>query len=213
MIGRSTISIRITFSGASKGTVGAATDNEVVISPIELVTSYIRLSAEANAMVLANTGGRFELICTDVRTAEGNINANSTVLNVNCGFSFSSLDRITFGFYPTLNTAAALSVSNRGSGGLSEFALSINGEEHPRKRVQVSATNVSEVIAEIGVGSRSLADFNHQSCLSRYNITNATGGAPAQYAPKFYVVNPTGAVGATAGELCYEDRRGTFIGR
>ena len=64
-------------------------------------------------MVLANTGGRFELICTDVRTAEGNINANSTVLNVNCGFSFTSLDRITFGFYPTLSTAAALSVSNR----------------------------------------------------------------------------------------------------
>jgi hypothetical protein len=132
MIGRSTISIRITFSGASKGTVGGATDNEVVISPIELVTSYIRLSAEANAMVLANTGGRFELICTDVRTAEGNINANSTVLNVNRGFSFSSLDRITFGFYPTLAVAAALSVSNRGSGGLSEFTLSINGEEHPR---------------------------------------------------------------------------------
>ena len=212
MIGRSTISIRITFSGSVKGTVGDTTDNEVVISPIELVTSYIRLSAEANAMVLANTGGRFELICTDVRTAEGNINANSTVLNVNCGFSFSSLDRITFGFYPTLSTAAALSVSNRGSGGLSEFALSINGEEHPRKRVQVSATNVSEVIAEIGVGSRSLADFNHQSCLSRYNITSAGAGAAAQYTPKFYVTNPTGAVGGTANELCYEDRRGTFIG-
>ncbi len=62
------------------------------------------------------------------------------------------------------------------------------------------------------MGSRSLADFNHQSCLSRYNITSAGGNAPAQYTPKFYVTNPTGAVGATAAELCYEDRRGTFIG-
>ncbi len=200
MIGRSTISIRITFSGAIKGSVGTATDNEVVISPIELVTSYIRLSAEANAMVLANTGGRFELICSDVRT----------VLNVNCGFSFSSLDKISFGFYPTLGSAEAISVSNRGGGGLSEFALSINGEEHPRKRVQVSATNVSEVLAEIGVGSRSLADFNHQSSLNRYTVTSPAGNQPALFAPKFYHDNPTGVI-VNADRHNYETNRGTFV--
>jgi hypothetical protein len=211
MIGRSTISIRITFASAGKGTLGGATDNEVVISPIELVTSYIRLSAEANAMVLANTGGRFELICSDVRTAEGNLPIGSTVLNVNCGFSFSSLDRISFGFYPTLNTANALSVSNRSCGNLTEFALSINGEEHPRKRIQVSATNVSEVLAEIGVGSRSLADFNHQSTLTRYRIVGGAGADdPVVLHPKFYLEDPAGT-SANANRHEYEARRGTFM--
>jgi hypothetical protein len=211
MMGRSTISYRITWASAAKGTVGAADDVDIVFNPVEMVVSYIRLSAEANAMVLANTQGRFELICSDVRTAESNIVSGDSVLNVNCGFSFSSLDRVKFGFYPTLTDAAKISVSNRGSANLTDVALSINGEEHPRKRIEVSATNVAEPVAEILIGHRSLADFGHQSDLGPYRITEAANNALPTFNARFYVAKPTGEEG-TQGQGDFEDSRGVFLG-
>ena len=86
MMGRSTLSIRITWASAAKGTIGSATDAELTINPCEFIGSFVRLSAEANAMVMANTQGRFEIITSDIRTAEGNVSTNDTVLNLNCGF-------------------------------------------------------------------------------------------------------------------------------
>ena len=207
-MGRSTLSYRITWASAAKGTIGGTTAS-LFINPCEMVCQYIRLSAEANAMVMANTGGRFELICSDVRTAEGNISANDNILSVNCGFSFSSLDRVSFSFYPTLNTAATLSVSNRSCADLTDFSLSVNGEEHPRKRIQVGPSNVSETIAEINVGSRSLADFQHESSLAPYRITTADNAAPT-YATRFYYANPTGAE-ATNAVRNFENNRGVFL--
>lgn len=211
MMGRSTISYRITWASAAKGTIGGATDAEITFNPVEMIVSYIRLSAEANAMVMANTGGRFELICSDVRTAESNVTNGDSVLNVNCGFSFSSLDRVKFGFFPTLNDAGNVSVSNRGTSGLTDVALSINGEEHPRRRIELSASNVAEPIAEIMIGHRSLADFNHDSDLAPYFVTQATGTTQPTFTDRYYVANPTGeSSAATSGD--YEATRGVFLG-
>jgi hypothetical protein len=185
MMGRSTISIRITWASSVKGTIGAATNEEVVISPVDFIGQYIRLSADANQMVLANTNNRFELICSDIRTAEGSHNSTTdTVISQNCGFSFSSLDRVSFSFYPTLNSAGVASVGNQGSAGISEYSLAINGEEHPRKRIPVSATDVSEAYAEVGKAHRSLTDFGHNSGM--------------EYA-RYYLVAPTGATGTLTG--------------
>ncbi len=192
MMGRSSLSIRITWASAVKGTVGGATDAEITINPCEFIGSFVRLSAEANAMVMANTQGRFEIITSDIRTAEGNLVSGDTVLNVNCGFSFSSLDRVSFGIYSSLNTAAALSVSNRAAATLQEFSLSVNGEEHPRRRIQVSASNVAETFAEIAVGHRSLSDFNHNTTLDPYHIANGTASALPAFSDRFYVSNPAG---------------------
>jgi len=209
LMGRSTLSYRITWASAAKGTIGGATDANITINPCEMICQYIRLSADANAMVMANTGGRFELICSDVRTAEGNVSANDSVLSVNCGFSFSSLDRVSFAFYPTLNTAGSLSVSNRSCGDLTEFSLSVNGEEHPRKRIQVGPTNVSETVAEIGVGSRSLADFQHESSLAPYQVTLSTTAAPV-FADRFYFSQPDGTE-ETNNVKNFENNRGVFL--
>ena len=197
-MGRSTLSIRITWASAAKGTIGAATDAELTINPCEFIGSFVRLSAEANAMVLANTQGRFEIITSDIRTAEGNVSENDTVLNLNCGFSFSSLDRLSFAFYPTLTSAARTSVSNRGSSNLTEFSISVNGEEHPRRRIQVSATNIAETFAELAVAHRSLSDFNHQSSIDPYHIDTSADDAFPTFSNRFYVPNPTGAVGTAA---------------
>lgn len=211
MMGRSTISYRITWASAAKGTVGLATDTEIIFNPVELVVSYIRLSAEANAMVIANTGGRFELITSDVRTAEGNVSNGDTVLNVNCGFSFSSLDRVMFSFYPTLNLSGKISVSNRGSCSITDYAISINGEEHPRKRIEVGATNFAETIAEIMVAHRSLADFSHGSDLAPQFGTDGTNTALPNYTSRFYTAQPTGSVTTPGTSGNYEATRGLFL--
>jgi hypothetical protein len=210
VMGRSSLSIRITWASAAKGTIGAATDAEITINPCEFVGSFVRLSAEANAMVMANTQGRFEIITSDIRTAEGNISENDTVLNVNCGFSFSSLDRVSFGIYPTLNTALAMSVGNRAAATLQEFSLSVNGEEHPRRRIQVSVTNVAETYAEIAVAHRSLADFGHTSSLSPYHYASATGGNLPVVTNRFYLPHPTGLV-TTGGEGDFDANTGKAL--
>ena len=209
VMGRSSLSIRITWASAVKGTVGGATDAEITINPCEFIGSFVRLSAEANAMVMANTQGRFEIITSDIRTAEGNLVNGDTVLNVNCGFSFSSLDRVSFGIYPTLNTAATTSVGNRAAATLQEFSLSVNGEEHPRRRIQVSATNVAETFAEIAVGHRSLSDFNHQSSLAPYHRVAGSGTLPT-FNARFYLDNPSGAA-ATTNEGDFETTTGKAL--
>jgi hypothetical protein len=178
--GRSTLQIRITWQEASTAYVSAtALVNEVVYGPIDLIASTIRLSAEANSMVNANCGGRYELICSDTRSAVGLHNvATGTAININCGFSFSSLNRISYAFYPTYRGKPLVrSVSNLGCGGITNVALSINGEEFPRKRVEISATNIAESIAELCIAHRSLADFNHNSQLkpSTYYLENPLG--------------------------------------
>lgn len=210
VMGRSSLSIRITWASAAKGSVGAATDAEITINPCELVGSFVRLSAEANAMVMANTQGRFEIITSDIRTAEGNLVTGDTVLNVNCGFSFSSLDRVSFGIYGKLNSAGVTSVGNRAAATLQEFSLSVNGEEHPRKRIQVSASNVAETYAEIAVGHRSLSDFNHQSSLAPYHRIDASTGNLPTFNARFYVSNPSGAA-ATTSEGDYEANTGKAL--
>lgn len=210
MMGRSSLSIRITWASAAKGTIGGATDAEITINPCEFIGSFVRLSAEANAMVMANTQGRFEIITSDIRTAEGNLVAGDTVLNVNCGFSFSSLDRVSFGIYGKLNTAGTTSVGNRAAATLQEFSLSVNGEEHPRRRIQVSESNVAETFAEIAVGHRSLSDFNHQSSLAPYHRIAASTGALPTFNARFYVDNPTGAA-ATTDEGDFEANTGKAL--
>ena len=210
MMARSTLSIRITWASAAKGTIGGATDAQLTTNPCEFIGSFVRLSAEANAMVMANTQGRFEIITSDIRTAEGNVSTNDTVLNLNCGFSFSSLDRVSFSFFPTLTAAAKTSVGNRGTSDLTEFSISVNGEEHPRRRIQVSSTNIAETFAELAVAHRSLADFNHQSSLDPYHIdTSATDAFPS-FSNRFYVSNPTGEAG-TAAIADYEGNTGKAL--
>jgi hypothetical protein len=210
VMGRSSLSIRITWASAAKGTIGGADDQEITINPCELVGSFVRLSAEANAMVMANTQGRFEIITSDIRTAEGNLVAGDTVLNVNCGFSFSSLDRVSFGVYPTLNTAAAMSVGNRAGATLKEFSLSVNGEEHPRRRIQVSATNIAETYAEIAVAHRSLADFGHTSTLSPYFYAAATTNNLPVVSNRFYIDSPDGTV-TTTGQGDFQLKTGKAL--
>lgn len=185
--GRSTLQIRITWQEAATAYVSEdALIEAVVYGPIDFIASTIRLSSEANALVNANCGGRYELITSDTRCATGLHNVNtSTSMNVSCGFSFSSLNRVSFSFYPTYRGSAVVrSVGNLGCGGIKNVSIAINGEEYPRKRVEISATNISESMAELCIAHRSLADFNHNSQLS---------------AASYYKSNPAGTLATPLG--------------
>ena len=189
MMGKSTLSIRITWASAAKAYISSsAAVTDVQYSPIDFIASYIRLSSDAAQMVAQATGNRFELICEDVRCAEGvHDTKNANNLQVSCGFSMSSLNRVSFSFYPTLTDATVASLRNQGCGALKNFALAVNGEEYPRKRIEISATNISEAISEVGIAHQSLANFNHGSNLEptlyyeraptgAYSATNANDG-------------------------------------
>jgi hypothetical protein len=183
LVGRSTLTLRITWASGARAYNSDRTPAQfqnLEYSPIELISSQVRLSAEANQLVMANTRGVFELVCSDYRNALGFIDHSSTTaVAFTTGFSFSSFDRLSFSFYPhaTLNANNAYSIRNRSKGGLTQFALAINGEEFPKKRIEVDSNNISEVLSELGLAHRSLADFNHQSHFTRANflLDNADG--------------------------------------
>lgn len=197
MMGKSTLSIRITWAASSKAYIAQTVTNDTTVPvvtyfPIDFIASYIRLSSEAAQMVASATGNRFELICEDVRCAEGvHDTKNAANLQVSCGFSMSSLNRISFAFYPTLQSAEAASLRNQGCGALKNFALAVNGEEYPRKRIEISATNISEALSEVCIAHQSLANFNHGSTIN-----------PLLY----YKLAPSGVISDTV------DNDGNFVG-
>jgi len=175
--GRSNLTIRITWADTARGTIGAVSNSDFIISPCELIATYVRLSSEAQSMVVANCQGRFDIIADDFRCAQSNLTAGADSLNMNCGFSFSSLNRVIWFHLPTYSATDKPSVTNRAKAYLQNFGLSINGEEHPRTRILVG-DQPAETVAEIMIGSRSLGDLNHQSCLD-FSDMNQDEPAPA----------------------------------
>jgi len=193
LIGRSNLQIRITWADHEVGynvyASNAVAATDVTYSPVQMVCSMVRLSGEANQMVLQNTGGIFELITSDFRLARGKINTvNEKSLNVNCGFAFSSLDRVSFSFYSQLTTNTTKNRLNaQYHGDVANFALSINGEEYPRKRIDVTPSsgtseaavvgNPAESLAEAVIAHRSLGDWTHQSSVTAHSWCRDTSDA------------------------------------
>jgi len=194
---RSTIRLRLTLATAARGVVSTASasptlDNEVVISPVDFVGQYVRVGDEAQAQINANTDGFYELVVSDFRSAEGTYNANDTNLNLNLGISVSSLDRLMFGFYNARDTTDAYSNMNRSNLNLQDYALSVNGLEVPRRRIESSATNFAEPVAEIAVAStNSLGDFHHQSQLNptQFVLNNTDGKTEANLGKALFMID------------------------
>lgn len=194
---RSTIRLRLTLATAARGVVSTdanapTVDSDVVISPVDFVGQYVRVSDAAQAQINANTDGFYELVVSDFRSAEGTYNANDTNLNLNLGISVSSLDRLMFGFYNARDTADAYSNMNRSNLNLQDYALSVNGLEVPRRRIESSATNFAEPVAEIAVAStNSLGDFHHQSQLNptQFVRNNTDGKTDANLGKALFMID------------------------
>lgn len=194
---RSTIRLRITLANAARAVAStdaaaATTNSEVVLSPVDFIGQYVRVSADAQMQIDANCNGFYELVVSDFRSAEGTYNANDTNLNLNLGISVSSLDRLMFGFYATRDTADAFSNQNRSNLLLQDYAISVNGLETPRRRIETSSTNVAEPVAELAIAStNSLGDFNHQSNLNpvSFALTGGNGKTKATTGSAIYMID------------------------
>ena len=224
LIGRSNLQIRITWADHALGynvyknntSESSVTSTDIEYSPVQMVCSMVRLSGEANQMVLQNTGGIFELITSDFRLARGKINTvNEKSLNVNCGFAFSSLDRVSFSFYSQLTNKNRLNRLNcQYHGDVANFALSINGEEYPRKRIDVTPStssaddeannNGAESLAEAIIAHRSLGDWNHSSTVSanRWCCDYANADETANTAGTVFMID-TEAMQPHVGDTLY----------
>ena len=216
LVGRSNIQIRITWAdftkaftttatGGGAGASSTVTNSTIVYGPTQMVCSMVRLSGEANQMVMQNTGGIFELITSDFRLARDRFNPNSQKsLAVNCGFAFSSLDRVSFSCYSqfgTRTTAAKLHAQYFGD--ISNYALSINGEEYPRKRIEVAPHlgtadtyegNPAESMAEAVIAHRSLSDFTHNSSVVYNSWCRACNSGAGGNATPYVAANTAGTV-------------------
>lgn len=197
LCGRSNLQIRIHWAGVSKGVTtdtSIVNDVDVEFSDIAFVTSVIRLNAQADAMVRMNTNDRYELICSDFKSASVSLPSGSTQLTMPLGFSCSSLDRVSWAMYPALLTTKCVH-GCRSVSTLSDFNLNINGESLPAIPIKVGADNRAEFVAEIGVASNSLADFNH----------------PSNVSPEYLKTDPTGAHTTTYGKFKTQYGNATFM--
>jgi hypothetical protein len=164
---RDTIRVRITLASAANATVGAATSAEVQISPIELVCLNVRLNDQAFAALENAVDGKFNIVTNDYRNATSSIAAADTTFVANVAYSYISLDRVLFGFFPDENTALADSNGGRDLRNLSEYSFSVNGKHYPARKIRVSATNGAEPFAELINCSNALADVHQTGSLNR----------------------------------------------
>jgi len=177
LFSRDVIKIRLTLSSAARATIGAAVDTEVVLSPVELVCTNIQLNEDAFAMLLQQNMGFFNIVTHDYRNAVSSIAVGDRTMNANLGFSFISLDRVLFSFLGTTNTALADSNGNRSRRSLTEYNVSVNGKSVPARKIQVSATNLSEPLAELLNSSKALPDINMVGNLDRNDTYGTSDGA------------------------------------
>jgi len=167
---RDTIRIRITFASAVNATVGAAENAEISMSPVELVCLNVKLNDQAFAALENAVDGKFNIVSNDYRNATSSIAAADTTFVANVAYSYISLDRVLFGFFPDENTALADSNGGRDLRNLSEFSFSVNGKHYPARKIQVSATNGAEPLAELINASNALADVHHAGSLNRNDL-------------------------------------------
>jgi len=180
LFARDNLRLRITFSSAANATIGAATDAEVSMSPVELVSTNVRLNQQSFAALNQMVGGKYTLVCSDYRNSTSSIAAASTTFVANTAFSHLSLDRVLFGFFGTENTALADSNGNRDFRNLQEYSFVINGSHVPARKIKVSATNGAEAFAELANCSNALVDVHHIGSSNRNANYLLEGGAGTQ---------------------------------
>ena len=151
-----------------------AAGQTLTISDTEAIMYIVELSPTAQSLVNAMTGGVYNLLCADYRTANGSfIAAGGAPLTTvqTLGFSVSSLERvIVVHRNNAVITQAANSIGARVQPNLSEYQLLINGQAFPERPIlyegAVGLNAGAETMAETLVAQHALSDFGHDSCLS-----------------------------------------------
>jgi len=203
LIGRDRLRIRIILDTSARGLLGAATDAEVTITDVALVTYNLELGSDVMSMVAANSGGAFKIAMPSYQHHQASLSATATSLVATLGFSMSSLNRILIAQQLQTVTAANNTVGNRSRLELNRFFVTIGGVKYPMRDVQdlgVTSTITgagAEPFAEALISQRALCAWTHDSSIQ------ADGG----FAILAGAGNNSGATGSFLIDLDLESQR------
>ncbi len=187
LFSRDSLRVRISFDSAVNAFISAAAadplDSEVVINPIELVALNVKLNETAMMALNQAVGGVYTIVSSDYRNATESISATQTSAIANVAFSFTSLDRVIFGFYPDQGILDADTNAGRQFHNMEQYSFKVNGKNFPQRVINCSETNLSEPVAELLNSSNALVDLHHVGGLNRDG--------------KYFVDGPTNSSNAT----------------
>ena len=165
LFGRSEIRINLYLNAASRALV-VQDANDVpgaTVSNPELVAYQVKVSNDVMEDLMEENDGKFEIMCQDIQTIPQTIAQTDRSVVSNLGFSFSSLNKISFAYYPDLTTKSVVK-ANRGKRFLTEYNLLVNGSKFPKNPVQVPDSG-AEVLAELAIANKALADSKFEPSL------------------------------------------------
>jgi len=203
LIGRDRLRIRLILDTSARSLLGAATDAEVTITDVALVTYNLELGSDVMAMVAANSGGSFKIAMPSYQHHQESLSNTATSLVATLGFSMSSLNRILVAQTRQTAVAANNHIGNRSRLRLNRFFVTIGGVKYPMRDVQdlgVAATTTgagAEPFAEALISQRALCAWTHDSSIA------ADGG----FAILEGAGNTSGATGSFLIDLDLESQR------
>jgi len=172
LIGRDRLRIRIILDTSARSLLGAATDAEVTITDVALVTYNLELGSDVMSMVAANSGGAFKIAMPSYQHHQASLSSSATSLVATLGFSMSSLNRILIAQTRQTAVAANNHIGNRSRLRLNRFFVTIGGVKYPMRDVQdlgVAATTTgagAEPFAEALISQRALCAWSHDSSIA-----------------------------------------------
>jgi hypothetical protein len=172
------------ISGERAGTdvAWAGDSNNVTISPVELIMYKIHLDDLPQALVQQNTGNVFSLVLNDFTNSKGTVATGDTSSVFNTGFSYTSLSRILFAFFPSITAAADRGLvdleRHKVTRSVSQYCFNVSGKNIPAQKLKGTAGG-AEVLQENKASLHLLGDFQHNSSVdaNSFNINNHDGTA------------------------------------
>ena len=171
LIGRDRLRIRIILDTSARSLLGAATDAEVTITDVALVTYNLELGSDVMSMVAANSGGAFKIAMPSYQHHQASLSNSATSLVATLGFSMSSLNRVLIAQTRQTATAGNNHIGNRSRLRLNRFFITIGGVKYPMRDVQdlgVASTATgagAEPFAEALISQRALCAWTHDSSI------------------------------------------------
>jgi len=172
LVGRDRLRIRLILDTSARALLGAATDAEITITDVALVTYNLELGSDVMSMVAANSGGAFKIAMPSYQHHQSSLSATATSLVSTLGFSMSSLNRVLIAQQRQTVTAANNTIGNRARLRLNRFFITIGGVKYPMRDVQDLGTTGdlgagAEVLAEALISQRALCAWTHDSSISQ----------------------------------------------
>jgi len=196
LIGRDRLRIRLVLDTSARSLLGAATDAEINVTNVALVTYNLELGADVMAQVAANSDGSFKMLMPSYQHHQSSLSQSETSKVMTLGFSMSSLNRILVAQTRQTATAANAHIGNRARNRLNRYFLTIGGVKYPMRDIRdVGAAAVtvgagSEPLAEALISQRALCAWSHDSSIA------ADGG--------FDIVDGAGNLTTTTGSYLIE---------